>query len=112
MKKFAISQNSQVNQRLVFKTYDDAIEYLATIKDSNGMCVVKVWEFHLWFRQYDDKDFVVFYSAKSNVESAIEEAMKRLSPTFAIVMTEFGQVANSQGRIENEMLNNYKNSQC
>lgn len=90
MEKFAISQDGRINQRLVFETRQKALE---KYKCKNDEIIVPVWEFAIWFRQYDDKDFVMFYSEKEDIVEATEEAIEQIYFSFAIVSTSKGTVA-------------------
>lgn len=77
-RKWAIKQGGIVNQRLIFKTEKEAEEKWWAMKPnfiSESFEVVEVREFFLWFRRYDDKDFIEFYSDKKNLEDAVEDAI-------------------------------------
>mgnify|MGYP003505004519 CR=1 FL=1 len=108
MKKFAIKKSDLISQRLVFDSEEKANEELKKTKDSSGFLVVEVWEFMIWFRKHDEKDFIMFYSEKKDVEEAIEEAFKRLQPSFALDLVGVGVVGKYGDRIKNEKLNKLK----
>ena len=111
MKKFAIKQGDLINKRLVFNSPEEANEKWWEIKPNfidQNIEIVPVWEFLIWFREYDGKDFIHFYSEKEDVEEAIEEAFKRLQPSFALDLVGVGVVGKYGDRIENEKLNKLK----
>lgn len=90
MEKYAISQDGTINQRLVFDNRQKSFE---KYKCKEGEIIVPVWEFAIWFRQHDDKDFVMFYSAKEDIAEATDEAIEQMRSSFAIVSTSHGTVA-------------------
>lgn len=100
MKKFAIKEDSEINQRRVFKTIQEANDKLAKLKTdtfwnkfhSTGE-VVECWPFEIWFRSHDEKDFIDFVSDKKSIEDAVQEAIQHLTGAFAINNPEFGVVA-------------------
>ena len=76
--KWAIKQSGKINRRLVFDTEEKADEKWWSMKPnyiSKSFEVVEVREFFLWFRRYDDKDFIEFYSDTKNLEDAVEDAI-------------------------------------
>lgn len=111
MKKFAIKQGDSINKRLVFNSPEEANEKWWEMKPefiSENLEVVPVWEFLIWFRIHDDKDFIEFYSSNEDVDQAIEEAIKEVNFAFAIDLVGIGVVAKYNERIENEELNQLK----
>ena len=76
--KWAIKQGGRINRRLVFKTKEEADEKWWELKPnyiSEGLEVVEVREMFLWFRRYDDKDFIEFFTDTKNLEDAVEDAI-------------------------------------
>ena len=77
-RKWAIKQGGRINRRLVFKTKEEADEKWLELKPnyiSEGLEVVEVREMFLWFRRYDDKDFIEFFTDTKNLEDAVEDAI-------------------------------------
>ena len=77
-RKWAIKQSGRINRHLVFKSKEEADEKWWSMKPnyiSESFEVVEVREFFLWFRRYDDKDFIEFYSDTKNLEDAVEDAI-------------------------------------
>ena len=77
-RKWAIKQGGRINRRLVFKTKEEADEKWWELKPkyiSESLEVVEVREMFLWFRRYDDKDFIEFFTDTKNLEDAVEDAI-------------------------------------
>ena len=63
---------------------------------SESFEVVEVREFFLWFRRYDDKDFIEFYSDTKNLEDAVEDAINETN--VAIMAIDYdGEVVSRYG---------------
>ena len=112
MKKFAIKKSDLISQRLIFDSEEKANEELNKTKDSSGFLVVEVWEFMIWFRKHDEKDFIMFYSEKKDVEEAIQQALKRLQPSLALTIPGIGIVGKFGERVGNAELDKLKFRQC
>ena len=86
-RKWAIKQNGKVNKRLVFDTEEKADAKFWELKPEyidKPLEVVPVREFLIWYRQWDDKDFLEFYTDTPNLEDAVQEAVEHLRGHFAI----------------------------
>ena len=80
-RKWAIKQNGKVNKRLVFDTEEKADAKFWELKPEyidKPLEVVPVREFLIWYRQWDDKDFLEFYTDTPNLEDAVQEAVEHL----------------------------------
>ena len=89
-RKWAIKQGGRINRRLVFKTKEEADEKWLELKPnyiSEGLEVVEVREMFLWFRRYDDKDFIEFFTDTKNLEDAVEDAINETN--IAIMAIEY-----------------------
>lgn len=114
MKKFAIKEDGEINQRRVFKTIQEANDKLAKLKTdtfwnkfhSTGE-VVECWPFEIWFRSRGEKDFVDFVSDKKNIEDAVIDAIEQLDFAFAINNSDFGVVA-KYGEFTTEFISKLK----
>lgn len=97
--KWAIKQSGKINRRLVFKSKEEADEKWWSMKPnyiSESFEVVEVREFFLWFRRYDDKDFIEFYSDTKNLEDAVEDAINETN--VAIMAIDYdGEVVSRYG---------------
>ena len=97
--KWAIKQSGKINRRLVFDTEEKADEKWWSMKPnyiSESFEVVEVREFFLWFRRYDDKDFIEFYSDTKNLEDAVEDAINETN--VAIMAIDYdGEVVSRYG---------------
>lgn len=85
--KWAIKQSGKINRRLVFDTEEKADAEFWILKPSHidkPLEVVPVREFLIWYRQWDDKDFLEFYTDTPNLEDAVQEAVEHLRGHFAI----------------------------
>ena len=85
--KWAIKQNGKINRRLVFDTEEKADAKFWELKPEyidKPLEVVPVREFLIWYRQWDDKDFLEFYTDTPNLEDAVQEAVEHLRGHFAI----------------------------
>ena len=98
-RKWAIKQGGRINRRLVFKSKEEADEKWWSMKPnyiSESFEVVEVREFFLWFRRYDDKDFIEFYSDTKNLEDAVEDAINETN--VAIMAIDYdGEVVSRYG---------------
>lgn len=54
---------------------------------SERLEVVEVREMFLWFRRYDDKDFIEFFTDTKNLEDAVEDAINETN--VAIMAIEY-----------------------
>ena len=85
--KWAIKQSGKINRRLVFDTEEKADAEFWILKPlhiDKPLEVVPVREFFIWYRQWDDKDFLEFYTDTPNLEDAVQEAVEHLRGHFAI----------------------------
>ena len=85
--KWAIKQSGKINRRLVFDTEEKADAEFWILKPlhiDKPLEVVPVREFFIWYRQWDDKDFIEFYTDTPNLEDAVQEAVEHLRGHFAI----------------------------
>lgn len=109
MKKFAVLEEGQeVNHYRIFDNYEDAVAKMETTESKHNLFIDEVWEFQIWFRSFDEKDFIPFYSQKKDIDEAIDEASKIIRGAFAVEMDEIGVVARYNQRVENEKLNDFK----
>ena len=79
--KWAIKQSGKINRRLVFDTEEKADAEFWILKPSHiekPLEVVPVREFLIWYRQWDEKDFLEFYTDTPNLEDAVQEAVEHL----------------------------------
>ena len=79
--KWAIKQSGKINRRLIFDTEEKADAKFWILKPSHiekPLEVVPVREFLIWYRQWDDKDFLEFYTDTPNLEDAVQEAVEHL----------------------------------
>ena len=79
--KWVIKQSGKINRRLVFDTEEKADAEFWILKPSHiekPLEVVPVREFLIWYRQWDDKDFLEFYTDTPNLEDAVQEAVEHL----------------------------------
>ena len=79
--KWAIKQSGKINRRLIFDTEEKADAEFWILKPSHidkPLEVVPVREFLIWYRQWDDKDFLEFYTDTPNLEDAVQEAVEHL----------------------------------
>ena len=79
--KWAIKQSGKINRRLVFDTEEKADAKFWELKSEyidKPLEVVPVREFLIWYRQWDDKDFLEFYTDTPNLEDAVQEAVEHL----------------------------------
>ena len=79
--KWAIKQSGKINRRLVFDTKEIADAEFWILKPlyiDKPLEVVPVREFLIWYRQWDDKDFLEFYTDTPNLEDAVQEAIEHL----------------------------------
>ena len=90
---WAIKQGEEINQRLVFNSKEEADAKWWELKPnyiSEGLEVVEVVEVRemfLWFRRYDDKDFIEFFTDTKNLEDAVEDAINETN--VAIMAIEY-----------------------
>ena len=80
--KWAIKQSGIVNKRLVFDTEEKADAKFWELKPEyidKPLEVVPVREFIIWYRHWDDKDFLEFYTDTPNLEDAVQEAVEHLT---------------------------------
>ena len=85
--KWEIKQSGKINRRLVFDTEEKADAEFWILKPlhiDKPLEVVPVREFFIWYRQWDEKDFLEFYTDTPNLEDAVQEAVGHLRGHFAI----------------------------
>lgn len=83
-------QSGKINRRLVFDTEEKADAEFWILKPSHiekPLEVVPVREFLIWYRQWDDKDFLEFYTDTPNLEDAVQEAVEHLRGHVLVIMT-------------------------
>lgn len=90
MWKKAFRQDGKINQRKIFPP------------DADHPGLVPVREFFIWFRQYDEKDSIRFYTDTEDLVTAIKEAHTRLPANFAIVYN--GRKVMQNGKLIRENL--------
>lgn len=90
MKKVAIKYQGKIIERAVFDNEREAKVYGWSVKK-----LVSVYEFMVWYRINDDKDFYMFYSDCEKIEDAIDEAIKSSDNHFAI--THNGKIVSRYG---------------
>ena len=79
--KWAIKQSGKINRRLIFDTEEKADAEFWILKPlyiDKPLEVVPVREFLIWYHQWDDKDFLEFYTDTPNLEDAVQEAVEHL----------------------------------
>ena len=99
MEKFAITKNGRIVERSVSSSYSD-VWASAQPKEE----IVPIWEFFLWFRENDEKDFFTFYSSQKQIDKAVQEAIDYSDGLFRVVFAidnpTFGVVARYGKRTE------------
>lgn len=101
---FAIKQNGEINQRLVFDSKEKADEKWWELKPNfieKPFEVVEVRRFEIWYRIHDDKDFQDYFTDAPNLADAVEEAINQIRGAFAINYE--GEIVSRHG--ENFILN-------
>lgn len=79
MEKFSIRVNGRISQRIVKSMYMDILDEYYEAKRKKyfkSVEIAKVWEFLIWYRANDEKDFIEFYSDKEDIDQAIQEAIE------------------------------------
>lgn len=99
MEKFAIKKNGRIVERSICSTYTETM-LMSQPKEE----IVPIWEFFLWFRANDEKDFFTFYSSQQQIEKAVQEAIEYSEGLFRVVFAidnpTFGIVARYGKRTE------------
>ena len=100
MEKFSIRVNGRISQRIVKSSYMDILNEYYEAKRKNhvkSVEIAKVWEFLIWYRAHDEKDFIEFYSDKEDIDQAIQEAIEYADTErwswFVIDNPTYGEVA-------------------
>lgn len=75
MNLYGIKKDGEINQRLVFKSKNEAESNVIKY----GGEIVECRCFDVWFRRYDEKDFLEYYSDEPNLEKAVDEVLKKYS---------------------------------
>ena len=98
-RKWAIKINGKINHQFIFNSVQEADEKWWEVKPNffeNNVQIVEVRELFLWFRKYDDKDFITFYTDTKNLEDAVQEVIDETN--IAIMAIEYdGEIVSRYG---------------